>query len=137
MNEDATQEEWWNEQFRLPLLVEAREGGQSGSVQWATRTDGVRSLEAPVNRPRCELQALVRTLNAVLRLGGTGDRQWRKVVLDVVQSHYLAVNATRPRLQKWYKNAYKGISNRPWPGLAGSAARPRCTPHGVCSAAPR
>lgn len=102
---------WYNkETYALPLLIEARD--LSGKVQWASRTDAVRALKRPINRPRCELQATCRLLAAVLRLGGTGGEKWTDIVIDVFGSHYIATHATLPRLRRWYKHGYKRVSNR-------------------------
>lgn len=109
--DDASEKRWWSDKFALPLVVEAR--NLDNEVQWRTRTDAVRALEAPINRPRCELQAAYRALGAILRLGGgTGNRSWKRIILDIVGSNYVSFNATLPRLQRWYKNGYHDIANR-------------------------
>lgn len=102
---------WYRQnQYALPLLVEARDIG--GKVQWASRTDAVRGLTRPINRPRCELQATCRVLAALLRLGGTGREKWTNIVIDVFGSHYIATHATLPRLRRWHKHGYKRVANR-------------------------
>lgn len=111
--DDASHAVWWKERYELPMLVEVRENDAQGRNLFSTRTDAMRGLAAPINRPRCELQAACKALQAVLRHGGSDkSKKWTQIDINVNDSLYLAANATLPRLHTWYKNAYKNIANR-------------------------
>lgn len=130
-DDDAALRAWWAERTQeLPLIVDGcaasrraetakksrTESGKKPRMEteliFTYTTDVLAGLARPINRPRCELQAAYKTLQAVLRRAGGDGIRWHRIELNVNDSLYLANNATRPRMHTWYKNAYKGIANR-------------------------
>ncbi len=98
----------------LFLQVEAKTVDEKGNNHlFSSKSDVLKGLTAPINRPRCELQAAYKVIQAILRHGGSDkSKKITEIEVNVGNSLYLATNATRSRLHTWYKNAYKGIANR-------------------------
>lgn len=78
--------------------------------EWTYTTNVLMGLDAPINRPRCELQMLCKILGILLRKFDT-IRQ-KKTIVIVTGSEYLSQNATLARLHTWYKNGYLNIYNK-------------------------
>ena len=111
-SDDASQQDWWKEHYELPLFISAKQLNPHETTLFTNRTNALRGLTTPINRPRCELQAACRTLQAVMRNGGSVENPIQKIEMNVCDSLYLVSNGTRQRLHTWYKNGYKGIANR-------------------------